>query len=401
MTEENNNARFARLENKIDRLLNEIDFIKNRTSAYLGDDIGLTYLIDETPIYINTNDFGCPSNFINGGRYEEDYIAVLASFCKPNSVFLDIGANLGVFSLRLASRMKHGKIFAFEPNPKINDLLSRSVFLSGCGHIINVCKFGLSDTNTTLRLSVPTGHAGGASVREEVSAGSFEIDVKRLDDWLPTNIKVDVIKLDVEGHELKALKGMISTLRRSTDAVIIFEKLQGDSGIEAGLHDIFTSVGMSIYRVDGTSLTEVTLAEMTKTTGYFLAARPHRINDEFQRNFIYVYPEDMNVRLGAVVNDALVVDQNCVPNSIVFYGPYWYLPRGTYQIAFDADIKTDVKISITEKFGFHIDEFILTPDKKIVEVAIHRDLNQFELVGRSITETCQITVRHIKLVRIG
>ena len=103
------------IERKIDRLLNDVDFIKNRVSTYLGRNEALTYLVDETPIFVNTDDFGCPLNFLNGGRYEEEYFMVLLSFRKPGVTFLDIGANLGVYTLRMGSYLRHGTIIAFEP----------------------------------------------------------------------------------------------------------------------------------------------------------------------------------------------------------------------------------------------------------------------------------------------
>ena len=55
---------------RLDRLQNDLTFVKTRTNSYLGAGTGLTWLVDETPIYVNTDDFGCPSNFMNGGRYE-------------------------------------------------------------------------------------------------------------------------------------------------------------------------------------------------------------------------------------------------------------------------------------------------------------------------------------------
>jgi len=152
------------IKRRLDRLQNDMDFVKNHMSSYLGDGTGLTHLIDETPIYINTNDFGCPANFINGGRYEEDYLFVLASFRTPSSVFLDIGANLGVFSLRMAPLVRNGRIFAFEPNPSIRELLMRSVHLNGLGALISIQPVGASDTDRRLVLSVPQGHAGGGRV---------------------------------------------------------------------------------------------------------------------------------------------------------------------------------------------------------------------------------------------
>jgi hypothetical protein len=90
------------IDRKLDRILNDVDFIKQHMSAYLGSGVGISYLVDETPIYLATLDFGVSANLINGGRYEENHLQVLSSFLKPHSVFLDIGANLGVFTLRLS-----------------------------------------------------------------------------------------------------------------------------------------------------------------------------------------------------------------------------------------------------------------------------------------------------------
>ena len=205
---------------RMDRLQNDVDFVKNHMSSYLGEGMGLTHLIDETPIYVNTNDYGCPSNFINGGRYEEDYYQVLASFRRPDSVFLDIGANLGVFSLRLAPLIRHGKVYAFEPNSKIYDLFTRSIHLNGFKQLIEVFKLGVSDQNAELVLAVPDGHAGGASVQAvDSSYTGTRIKVRRIDDLLANLPRFDLAKIDVEGHELNVLRGMEELLRRSENAV--------------------------------------------------------------------------------------------------------------------------------------------------------------------------------------
>jgi hypothetical protein len=50
-------------------------------------------------MFVNCNDFGCPVNLINGGRYEEENLEVLLSFVTPDTVFIDVGANVGFYAL--------------------------------------------------------------------------------------------------------------------------------------------------------------------------------------------------------------------------------------------------------------------------------------------------------------
>jgi hypothetical protein len=92
----------------------ELDFVRTRTSCYVGDGIVLTYLADQTPIFVNSNDMGPPFNLMNGGRYEEENLAVLLSFVKDDTVFLDIGANIGFFALNIGRRLGiKGKVYSF------------------------------------------------------------------------------------------------------------------------------------------------------------------------------------------------------------------------------------------------------------------------------------------------
>ena len=58
----------AMLHNKLDRMWLQVEFVRSHMSSYLGDEIALTYLADETPIFVNANDFGGPMNYLNGGQ---------------------------------------------------------------------------------------------------------------------------------------------------------------------------------------------------------------------------------------------------------------------------------------------------------------------------------------------
>src|SRR5439155_22584033 len=78
----NFNQQLAALDAKLERMWHDLDFVRTHLSSYLGDGVALTYLVDATPIYINSDDCGGPSNLLDGGRYEEQNLEVLLSFVK-------------------------------------------------------------------------------------------------------------------------------------------------------------------------------------------------------------------------------------------------------------------------------------------------------------------------------
>jgi FkbM family methyltransferase len=388
---------------RMDRLQIDLDFVKNHMSSYLGSGTGLTHLVDETPIYVNTNDFGCPSNFINGGRYEEEYYQVLASFRRPDSVFLDIGANLGVFSLRLAPLLRKGRVYAFEPNDQIYALLARSIHLNGLKERVEVFKFGVSDQNAQLALAVPEGHAGGASVYQiDENYTGPRIEVHRIDDVLANLPRFDLAKIDVEGHELHALRGMAELLERSTDAVILFEKLNANSGIEGSLIKFFANYQMGVYRIDGVTLVEVNQEQFSSSEAYFLAARASTIGDAMCRNFINLFPDDLYAIACRVMGSALVANAELPANSLIFHGPYWYLPRGSYRLAIIGKVDAGFKLVIAEKFGFSIAEFAVSSDCQTFEFIVENDLTHFEVVGRAADQgAVKFSIKNICLTRLG
>ena len=94
---------------------------------------------------VTANDIGCSVALISGGRYEEHNTNLLLSFTAPETVFLDIGANIGYFSLLLAQRLSgQGHVYAFEPHPQFVDLLARNLFLNGLDKTVTVFPFALS-----------------------------------------------------------------------------------------------------------------------------------------------------------------------------------------------------------------------------------------------------------------
>ena len=109
-------SRLSQIASKLDIAINEIEFVRRRTNAYLGDGRTLAYQTDQSPIFVDPSDVGPATNILNGGVYEADNLDALMSFIRPDTVFLDLGANIGIFSLQVGRRvMGAGKVYAFEP----------------------------------------------------------------------------------------------------------------------------------------------------------------------------------------------------------------------------------------------------------------------------------------------
>jgi len=389
---------------KLDRILNELEFIKNRTSTYLGNKEVLSYLIDETPIFVNSNDSGCPINFMNGGAYEENYFTTLLSFRQPDLAFLDIGANLGYYSLRFSNYFRKNKIHAFEPNPRMRALFSKSAFLNGYSETITIHPYAVSDKDGVLFLSVPEDHAGGASLSASGDEANAEtVDVKNLDEYLGSNFVCGLVKLDVEGHELHALRGMQSILERSKRCALIFEKLSPNSGIEDEMNDTLSRIGWSIYLIEGTKLRSVEISEFKHTGGYFIAAPLNYVEkDGLNRNFFDIFPSDLNVIEGEIQNQEFSYAGPLKSGSVIVHGPYWYLPKGYYRISLDASFDAPLTVDVCERFGYKVAEFTLNPKTFSHDVPIPRDLQKFELVIRSKNNTsARINIRKIRFSRIG
>lgn len=394
----------VQIEKKLDRILNDVAFIKNRTATYLGRNEVLTYLIDETPIFVNSDDYGCPINFINGGLYEEDNIAVFRSFRNPNLPMLDVGANLGVFSLRMAPELRNTKIHAFEPIPRINSLFSRSSFLNGYSELISIHRCAVSNSDGTANLNVPAEHAGGASITATTSQeGGITVDVKRLDSKLGSDFKCGLVKLDVEGHELNALKGMRQILERSPECMVMFEKLSAFSGIEDEVFEFFSHLGFSIFSIIGRTLKLVDVNEFKSGGGYFVAAMdPVVKRDGMHRDFIVLYPVDLNVLVGQVVEGEWRVDVGGCANRAVLHGPYWYLSRGYYRFEFEGLLSSKLLVEVCEQFGYKVGEFELLPDSLVFEMPIHRDLSKFEIVFRPLDNIRFVAnLKRFKITKIG
>lgn len=152
--------------------------------------------------------------------YDQDKIALLRSQIKPGMKVVDIGANIGFYT-ELFSRAvgSTGKVFAFEPD-KTNFFHLQKVAQN---NIILENK-AVGNRNESIKLYVSDEMNVDHHTYDDGTGRQYhEIEAIRLDSYLPDDIDVNVIKMDIQGYDYYALQGMQDTIRRSHDLMLITE----------------------------------------------------------------------------------------------------------------------------------------------------------------------------------
>lgn len=168
-----------------------------------ADDVGRTILISRT------------------GTWESDVWQALSGGLGDGSVAVDVGAHIGVDTLKLAHTVgPHGRVVAVEPNPLTVSELRENIRASGASNV-TVAPVALADVEGELTLfdARKTGNSGASSLsaRNAGDVGaSYKVRARRLDDVVGELglARVDVVKADVEGAELLVLRGGVDTLSR-------------------------------------------------------------------------------------------------------------------------------------------------------------------------------------------
>ncbi len=175
------------------------------------------------------------SNNVRAGGYETELqveSAKLLAGCDAGLV-LDIGANLGSYTVPLAKAHPHLQVISFEPQRVIYLQLCANIFLNRLDNVY-AFQYALSDAEWQEQMELPDyateRNIGAFSVDPAVRAKDYEvqshgatepISATLLDRFMFNNIKL--IKIDVEGHELEVLRGAHHTLIENHYPPIIFE----------------------------------------------------------------------------------------------------------------------------------------------------------------------------------
>ena len=378
---------------------------------YLGGGVGIARLQDNSNILLNSRDSGPALSVIVGHKYEEGSVNLLLSFLEPNSVFIDVGANVGVFAIQVAKRLTSGKVFAFEPQVELFKLIRISAYINGInsnveagGKLAAFC-LAASDATGSAEFVVPEGHAGGGRIGCPDAGYASDINqistrvvtTALLDDIFGQTFTCDLVKMDVEGHELEVLRGMKNIIARSPRIKILLEHSgRPDRALE--MEEFFADAGFSLWTFD--AALKLSPADLRSgKEGNLLAIKIEDVIDSLERNKFSIFPGQLIPGPTAIQNPNRICGK-FKANETISYGPYWHLQSGSYRLCVRGKWETDIHCSITSHAGVHVlaQKIMSSPDSSI-NFGSNVPLPGFEIVFRAISDGTEIEIHECEIAR--
>lgn len=148
---------------------------------------------------------------------------LLLQTVAPGEVVIDIGANIGELSMRFARRVgEHGQVVGFEPFPSTFEVLQRNLDLNRLPNV-SVWNVAIGGVDGYVEMMCHAGNAGENRVASEGGDGFIPVEAKTLDSFLEANPipRIDLIKIDTEGYEMRVLDGAVRTIARHLPRLFI------------------------------------------------------------------------------------------------------------------------------------------------------------------------------------
>ncbi len=191
------------------------------------------------------------------GVYEPATVKHFWEAVKPGSVVLDIGAHIGYYTVMAAKRVgSRGKVYAFEPSKENLVLLNKNIKINKFKNVISVNK-AVSDSTKKVKFYINPISTGMNSLVNIGYKGerSITVDAISLDDFFGKKLpKVSVIKMDIEGGEFSALKGMRNLLKKSTKLSLFTEfspfSIKKANQSPEGFLSFLRDLGFKLYSID-------------------------------------------------------------------------------------------------------------------------------------------------------
>jgi FkbM family methyltransferase len=219
--------------------------------------------------------------FQNQGNYEVAETRFCVNLIHPGMVILDIGANIGLYTLLFAKLVgRTGSVHTFEPDIKNYRRLCANIYLNGFEDVVKINRQAVFSKTQIVKLntfpdSVNAWHTlGNLELPDPWNAGKTitptsvqEIEAVSLDDYCHNNgiNHIDFLKVDVEGAELDVLQGATNLFRTGKIKCVMFEislpQIQGMGHNPEEIYHFFNEHGYDVYQI----LTDGSISKMSET----------------------------------------------------------------------------------------------------------------------------------------
>jgi len=213
-----------------------------------------------------------------GWNLECEVIAAARRVQRPNPVLFDVGANVGRWTEGMLQRLPGARVFMFDPSPGCQAVI-RDKKLPGCTLI--PCALGEQAGQASYYFSSATDGSASLHVRrdtpfQELKYQSVTVEVRTLDEVIDS-LKIDLVdfmKMDIEGHELYALRGAKRALAAGKIGALSFEFGCGNINSRTFFWDfweLLTGAGFTLWRITPSGK-EIEVGEYYEDQEYFRGA---------------------------------------------------------------------------------------------------------------------------------
>lgn len=209
--------------------------------------------------YKNTNFLIRPncitsSRFVYEGRPDELFVNALAGFSGTGVRFVDIGANVGLYTVLLCRTFERG--WLFEPNPVAAEMARQNLALNSADLNFSVVHAAADSKPGKLEFPILKSPLPTAQVGQQAGHGTIVVDAIKLDEYLEANTDY-VIKIDAEGMDLNVVTGLQNLFIKKRIRACLFECHEDSTLI--GVRNIVSSLGYSLADEHGNPFENLTL----------------------------------------------------------------------------------------------------------------------------------------------
>lgn len=177
--------------------------------------------VNESRLLVQTGMTGATGNIYNGLHEFED-MAFLLHFLRPKDLFLDIGSNVGSYTV-LASAVVGSQSISIEPIPDTYQILLQNIRLNGIDPLCKCYNIGISSKIGKLPFTTNLDSMNHVVNNKTLTANTCMVTVTTLDKLLISHSFPILIKIDVEGHHAEIIKGATKTLSNPNVIALIIE----------------------------------------------------------------------------------------------------------------------------------------------------------------------------------
>jgi FkbM family methyltransferase len=184
--------------------------------------------VNNYPMILNFQEEGLSRDLMIRREREIGETEIIKKIVKPGMCILEVGANVGYYTILMGKLIgKSGKIYAYEPYPRSVEILSRNLKLNNLTDVVEVHSMAVSTENTIKKLYLGRAtnvHSLMNCRTDNDNAGYIEVKTKDIREiLLESDRKIDLIRMDIEGHEREIFNRLGKDISSCLPARIFFE----------------------------------------------------------------------------------------------------------------------------------------------------------------------------------